>query len=229
MGSSTAKAQTLLVEYGYDGALDGIWGRKTQAAFEKAPKYVQDQVLTLYHADGKLAPTENRWIPKPRILEMIAESAERYGVSDLAPELAGFADREAVRKTIDGVVHYDSNSRNGGSKGIMQMQRGAWSDVVRADSDMPGYEKVWDPALNVRAGVKYAAMNAKRLRSRGIPVNADTLYLAHNQGMGFFMGWTDKAGVRHPPGSTTNLGGQSAEVQRLILKYKPIVEGAGRR
>jgi len=220
MGTATAKAQTLLVSYGYDGALDGIWGRRTQAAFDRAPASVQAEVLALYHADSKLAPTEQRWIPKSRVLEFIESAAVRYGVSDLIPALEGFADREAVKRVSAGVTEYDSNSRNGGSKGIMQMQRGAWSDVERADSSMPGYEKVFDPELNVRAGVKYAAMNAKRLRLKGIPVNADTLYLAHNQGMGFFLG-----GPNGPPGTVTNLAGQSKEVQRLIMKYKPIVEG----
>lgn len=222
MGRATASAQALLVSYGYSGELDGIWGPLTQAAYDKAPGDVQAKITTLYGLQGKVTPIEHRWVPKPQALDMVAQAAAMYGVQDLVPALNGFMDREAKRSTIAGVIHYDANSRNSGSVGLFQMQKGAWADAAKKDSTLPGYGKVYDPMTNIRAGVQYAAINAARLRRKGVPVNADTLYLAHNQGMGFFLGWKDDAGVWHPPGSTTNLAGQSAEVRQLISKYSKV-------
>lgn len=209
MGTATSQSQVILkTDGGYNGFIDGVWGRNTQAAYDRASAATKARILGLFHTSGKMAPFERRWVPAGIVQTYIAMAAAQLGVPELTPIMERFIELEAVKKAESGVIYYDSNSTNGGSKGLMQIQRGAWETARGADKSLPGYDKVYDPETNIRAGVAYAKVNAAILRRVNVDVNAETLYLAHNQGPGFFT-----------RGARTAVDKQSATVQRLISKY----------
>lgn len=136
------------------------------------------------------------------------------GVSDLANIVKILISYEAVIVKVDGVLCYDVLSTNGSSRGLTQFQPGAWADAAKhlrgIDKTLdPGVyrDRVYFPVYNILACVGYVLINASILRSKGISVNAETIYLTHNQGAGFW------------DGRRTNVRGQSTKVQRLIQKY----------
>lgn len=207
MGSVVAQAQMALAQSGAVLSVDGVWGRKTQAAYDAASTAVREAIKEMFSAAGKVAPFERRWIAAPEVDAMVHDACERQNMVKYETAIRQFLDREAFTKIENGVKYYDANSRNGGSKGIMQMQREAWADAQRYDRSLPGYDAVFKPDVNIRAAVAYAKMNVGLILKAGQPINADTLYLAHNQGAGFFSG------------ARTAVDKQSREVRELIQRY----------
>lgn len=221
MGAAVRVAQTLLRAVDPKLELDGFWGPRTDAAYSAAPESLKASVRSHFAADRKVMPTTGRWIPASEANSMVESAAQRLALSEYANAFKTFLQREARRKTIDGVDSYDVNSRNGRSTGLMQMQPGAWFDAKkRVDPSLPDFaEGVYDPATNIRAGIAYAKLNIPSIQKSGWPVNGDTLYLAHNQGAGYFRG-----------NHVTAFDGQSREVQNLIRRYMagrvPVFHGA---
>lgn len=202
MGASTLKAQQILQESSPGLAVDGIWGRRTQAAYDAAPADVKARVSKVFTADGKLPPWAPRWITRDEVDVLVARACSALNVEHYTDSMRKFVDLEA-RKSSDGKM-YDINSVNGGSRGLMQMQRAAWQDAMKETSELKSYASVFDPYQNILAGVAYAKINARWLARRGIAVNTTNLYLAHNQGLGYFTG------------SRTAVEKQSKKVQALI-------------
>ena len=71
-------------------------------------------------------------------------------------------------------------SKNGQYVGPAQFSAGTWRDI------MPGVDisNRTNPDYIGKAAVKYAQFNAKLLKKYGVPLNAATLYGAHNLGAG---------------------------------------------
>jgi len=71
-------------------------------------------------------------------------------------------------------------SPSGTYKGLFQMGPGEFKQFhVEGTANDP-----LDPLANAMAAANYMASNAKYLESKGVPVNAATIYLAHQQGAG---------------------------------------------
>lgn len=220
MGVGVRAAQMLLRSVDPKLEVDGYWGPRTEAAYNLAQDSLKAQVRAIFTSAKKVAPNESRWISRDKAFAIVEEEAKSLGMGAHTAALQAFLDREARKRTTSNGVEYDINSRNGSSTGLMQMQPAAWRDAARQDGSLGAFaDNVYDPRLNIRAGIVYARMNVPRIVKAGFPVNADTLYLAHNQGAGYFSG-----------NHVTGFDGQSAEVRRLIKKYmvgrNPVFHGA---
>lgn len=78
---------------------------------------------------------------------------------------------------------HDLNAKNGVFRGPTQIGKLAWTDA------MPGisFDLRTDPEYAGKGAVNYAKWNIKQLKRAGIPVNAFTVYGAHNLGIGNLM------------------------------------------
>lgn len=226
---ATAAVQKLLRESSPGLIVDGKFGRYTQAALSNADSTTRARIdaelskrglavgdLVAERARRKVVEvgvktdSGDRYISTVDAKAIASRAASDLGMGAHASAVEGFLDKEAARKQLNGVTFYDVRSQNGSSRGLMQMQPAAWADARKVDPSLPGYESgVFDAEANIRAGVAYTKRSVDYLVKRGIPVNADTLYLAHNQGLGFFS----------PKQVITNRAGQSKEVQALIDRY----------
>lgn len=75
-----------------------------------------------------------------------------------------------------------------GFKGLFQFGRPAWADYGEGSFE----QNVFNPQKNSEAAAKMINANTKFLKKNGIPVNATTIYLAHQQGPGGVRGlWND--------------------------------------
>lgn len=202
MGSGTRAAQQELLAVDPALRVDGAWGRKTQAAFDRAPSELKAKIRSIFVSSGKIPPWEERSISRDEARLLVERAASATGIPQYAGALKEFLELEAApSRDRSG---YNVNSQNGGSRGLMQMQRAAWSDAQKVEPTLGGYDKVFDPYQNILAGAAYAKINARAIAKAGYPVTGKNLYLAHNQGAGYFSG------------SRTNVRGQSAKVQELI-------------
>lgn len=216
--------------------IDGLYGTKTESLLEGLSKDQLSNANAIYQAisgrtlislrqrvegvevaDGgsvfsshKRALTMNdKSVISPSELRLlVTKYAKIAGMQDYIDAIVAFADREAPKAYEKGVfVGYSTVAKNGSSRGLFQIQPNAWVDAAR---NMPGLGP-YDPfnvEKNVAACVGYAAFNIKQIKPF-TPITGDTLYLAHNQGAGFFT-----------KGKVTAFDKQSREVQSLILKYK---------
>lgn len=226
MSQATAAVQPLL-----GVRADGRWGKFTQGAYERAKPDVRSRVDEILARNGTSAQSEYRarsvaksnarqafntdtptgvnLISVSQAEAIVASAAVDLNVERHAAALKAFLRREARRVDLGGVPHYDSLSKNGSSRGLMQMQPAAWADARKKFPGIGDYSNVFDPWRNIYAGVAYSVMNIALLEKARVPVSSDTLYLAHNQGAGFFT-----------KGIVTNYAGQSKEVRDLIDRYR---------
>lgn len=134
---------------------------------------------------------------------------------DMASHLRYLVTKEALSVQVGPTLYYFVLSKNGSSRGLGQIQPGAWKDSSRVLGKLgirlPRYEDgVYQVWTNILASVGYLLFNESILRKNNVPITSRTLYLAHNQGAGYFT-----------RGARTNVAGQSKEVQDLIKRgYK---------
>jgi hypothetical protein len=204
MGSAVLETQKILNLAGANLSADGIWGRRTQAALDAASPEVKQQITQLFASVGKIPPWSNRWISVVEAEFLVDRASQEVGLGTYATEFKQFLRYEAPMDRSG--QFYDVNAQNGSSRGLMQMQKAAWSDAQRKYPSLAGYDKVFDPYQNILAGIVYASINISGLKRRGFPVTGKNLYLAHNQGIGFF------------DGRRTAIDNQSKVVQQLIAK-----------
>lgn len=203
MGATTADAQRVLAEAGANIKVDGIWGPRSTQAYRAATPSVKVRVEEVFRNRGKRFPWEQITISIADARNLVARAAGEVGMTQYVQDLYQFLDYEAPRVGPN-KDRYLVTAQNGSSRGLMQMQPAAWSDARREWPDLADYSKVFDPYQNILAGVVYAKINARFIRKYGYRVTGKNLYLAHNQGPGFFKG------VR------TGVEKQSKVVQQLI-------------
>lgn len=203
MGATTAKAQRVLVDDGAKLKVDGIWGPVSQGAYNVARPETQSSVRRVFEDAGKDYPWNKVGIDVDEAKRLVALAAGEVGMTEHIPALQKFLDLEAPRLATNR-GQYDVRATNGSSRGLMQMQPAAWEDAQKTHPSLRDYSKVYDPYQNILAGVAYAKRNARGLVRRGYPVTDKNLYLAHNQGIGYF------DGIR------TAVDRQSTRVQALI-------------
>lgn len=203
MGATTADAQRVLASAGADIKVDGIWGPRSTRAYKAASPGVQAQVKDLFISRGKRLPWEQITISVSDAQAMVARAAGEVGMISHVKALQQFLEYEAPRVGA-ARDQYLVTAQNGSSRGLMQMQPAAWSDARKEWPSLPDYSKVFDAYSNILAGVVYAKINARAIVKNGYPVTGKNLYLAHNQGAGFFRG------------ARTAVEKQSKLVQQLI-------------
>lgn len=214
MGAVTAAAQLALKAVDSSLVVDGFWGPRTDRAFNLASDTLRTTILGMFTSRGKVPPTSARWISKRETDAIVEAQATRLSMSPYVEALRGFLDLEARRRVTAGEISYDVNSRNGSSTGLMQMQPAAWARSRTIDPLLVEFRLgVFDPIMNISAGIAYAKINHFAIRKAGRPVNAETLYLAHNQGSGVF---GIKGDVSR--GYVTNFDGQSEKVRGMIRR-----------
>lgn len=191
---ATAAAQQLLQTEVPQLIADGKWGKFTQSAYERVSGALKTQVDALIKTVGagttasELAafrdkqraqefkpPQQLRAEFTGTVQQAIAAAAKESGISEAT--LQRFAQIES---------RGNPNAVNGSSRGLMQMQPGAWADAAKFIS-LPRYmDGVFDPLANARAGAAYIRNNEKVLKRLGYtgPWDAAHMYLAHQQGAG---------------------------------------------
>lgn len=147
---------------------------------------------------------------------LVSRACDLVDRPDLVGTILGFIDLEAASTMRGGERLYQVTSKNGSSRGLLQFQESAWSDAkakvaeLNDDVDIGDYKlNVYFPANNILAGVGYTVIAAEIMSKKGVPVNAETLFVSHNQGPYF---WNTL--------EATNFKGQSPAARRLILKYQ---------
>lgn len=108
---------------------------------------------------------------KAQVNEAIELASKKYGVpSDL---MHAMADIESGKR------YWVTNKF--GYAGLYQFGEAAWKDF----SPDPSGDRL-NPYLNAMAAANFVRQNIARFNKEGIPINATTLYLAHQQGQGGF-------------------------------------------
>lgn len=219
--AAVASAQKLMAQDVPWLQVDGQWGKTTERVFRSLPLEKRNQIALMMGRNYMTSPEQEKqarefarlqeWITVLDAEQLVAKAAKLYGVERYTVAFCHFLRREAVFSA----GRYLVTSRNGSSAGLMQMQPGAWRDAMKVgNKKVPGSigsfaENVYNAEQNIRAGIAYATLNISILERVHVAVNDETLYLAHNQGAGFFT-----------KGIVTNYSGQSKEVQRMIDKYR---------
>lgn len=205
-----SSVQTLLKRWDPGIVVDGIHGLHSSEAINALTILQHDTLsfVTGYRSGRRMA----RFVPVSEIDEAIDIIAERLGVSHLSRAAKYSLRKEAaVRRDGNGQLLVDVDSKKGSYRGIFQFGEAAWTDAAseakKLGMDIGGYDKVWDIPNNIAAMLSYLRRTEKFLTARKIQVTNESLYLSHNQGLGF---WS---------GITTNVEGQSAAVQALISEY----------
>lgn len=170
----------------------------------------------LLNGGGGFTLPDLLFMPKDQVERLALELCSLNGREDMAPIMNYFTAHEAEIATVNGEIFYNCLSTNGSSRGLTQFQPPAWEDSrkylrkIGSFIELGDYVKeVYFPASNLLACLGYLLLNESILLKLGVPVNAETLYLCHNQGTGFFS-----------KGKITGYKGQSAEVRAMIDRYR---------
>lgn len=224
--------QTKLQELGQETAIDGVVGSQTLGSL--ASLSLVDRIWLDFELEqeigmaskaivgerGFLIP-DYQFLKKSDCDAYIARACRAMGVEQYAAVYCDFMYREAGKRRIGGEICYNVLSRSGNSsqaaRGLTQFQPPAWEDArpialqMNSKCDIRGYkEGVYFPANNIVACIAYSQLAIKLMvETYNIPVNGETMYLAHNQGPHFWRTMKPK-----------NFSGQSKEARMLITKYQ---------
>lgn len=209
-------AQTELVVGGAGIKVDGIWGARTQGAYDGAKPVVRlkaDDALATFGYTVKDFGLVGNWISEADLRPLIDTAAAATGRS--ADMLTRFIGLEAAKRMRNGVREFNASSvaPSGLFHGLMQMGRPAWSDVQAAWPVTPSFmDGRYDPSANILAGARYSILNERYLRSKGYrgAFSLEVMYAAHNQGAAGFMRLLN-TGKRNG-----NYNNQSAQAKAMI-------------
>lgn len=184
---ATIGAQRLMVGLGAPIQIDGVWGARTQRAYEELPPDARAQVdsfLASKHTSAikvrgaRMAEKSRLRVVSatPSVQQAIANASSRTGVPiDILTPIARIESG------------FDPKAVKGESRGLFQIQPGAWSDVRGQHPDIPPYlPAVWDPVWNAVVAGFYVRQNMRTLTRIGYrgPLDGPAIYLAHQQGAG---------------------------------------------
>jgi hypothetical protein len=94
---------------------------------------------------------------------------------------------------------FDQYAINGVSRGLFQMQEGAWSDAKKLVV-LPDYNRYWaDSGWNALAAAAYMRLNLMALAEHALNAEEEPrwLYLAHQQGVSGLVYLIDKSKGKH--------------------------------
>jgi hypothetical protein len=214
-------------------AVDGLWGRRSQAAFVSIDSKVREVIETKvsethgvsvgaiaasYAAKSTQArANSSSWIPSTDAEALASRAAELVGIP--ADAFVSFLRLEPSIRIVNGVTYYDTRSKNGSFRGLFQMGVPAWETAARWAARSRGrrvnlpplrsYDFVWDAWENTYAAALLASANiATLMRSRpSFRIDGAVLYAMHNQGPTGYVRLVEGAGV---------VGKQSVSANRLL-------------
>ena len=134
------------------------------------PNSVKQQLKQLNNSPSS-SNTDPGIFTKAQVNEAIDLASKKYGVP--ADLMHTMAEIESSKR------YWVTNSL--GYAGLYQFGKAAWKDF----SPDPSGDRL-DPYLNSLAAANFVRKNMERFTREGIPINATTLYLAHQQGQGGF-------------------------------------------
>jgi hypothetical protein len=176
-------AQALLHGLYADVVVDGVLGPKTAFALLSAPDEIRDL------ANGFIGPKDFITFDVCDITLEDRAVLEKSKLTQVVRAIKRAADRfDLPVKWLVSMAYIESSFNplaiNGQSKGLFQMQAGAWQDAGRLVV-LPDYSNHWsDPSWNALAAAAYVRTNCVALRNYGIDPTVEPrwLYLAHQQG-----------------------------------------------
>lgn len=211
--------------------IDGVLGSKTLLAFDTLTRPDRaklelellfkgvDLMATIFTDRDGFRHPGYVYLRRSDIENLVSRALDLVNMRDYVPIIMGIVDFEAKSVVRKGEKLYRVTSKNGNARGLLQFYAAAWTDAraellrVSSDLDIGEYKEfVYFPATNILAGIGYVMLSQRVLERKGIEVNAETLYLSHNQGPGF---WSTL--------NPTNFSGQSVKAQALILKYQNLL------
>jgi soluble lytic murein transglycosylase-like protein len=107
-------------------------------------------------------------VPPGKIANAISSAAKRYGIDqDILLTVA----------ELESGFRADAQNPTSSAGGVFQFIDGTWKQYGGGGDKM-------DANLNIDAGARFTRDNIIGLQKAGLPVNAGTVYLAHQQGLG---------------------------------------------
>lgn len=204
--------------------VDGIIGQETRGAWSLMDAIARGQIRgaassfgvridSLLNEDVAISPKAAvlGWVTMSDLTDMMYRVAMRTDVSlEFLQELV---DVEAEKRIVNGIVHYNPNSRMGQFRGLTQMGKAAWQDatewLTRKGESLPDYEEsAFSPEFSLLAAAAYNSRYAKSLYGDR-PTFAER-YTLHNQGPNWVRNLRQNKGL-------INVAGQSPLAQRLIV------------
>lgn len=178
------------------------------AATSVSPGVIKASEQARRETKPTLAKPGSNWLTLEQLVPVLSAATQGLEHANLDRMIRKLK-LEAGQRPINGVIHYDTHSRNGSYRGLFQMGAKAWKDIEHQLGR--SYDHVFDPAVNARAAALYIENNVRVARSRGYkgPITDDVVYAMHNQGATGF--------VRMLQGREIE-GKQSAEAQRVIAR-----------
>lgn len=205
---ATRAAQGVLASARADLKVDGHWGSFTEGAFKAASPSIQRAVIAALGAYNvtpgqlKAAFDQERVSPARGDAEKARAVIERGGgdTRDEVNKAVAYASKVTAIPVnqLATVVQIESRGNpmavNGKSKGLFQVQPGAWDESAewlrKRGVDIGTWSSnVFKPEQNALAGAAYMKINMDRLKALGYtgPLTPAVLYLAHQQGAGGFV------------------------------------------
>jgi hypothetical protein len=176
-------AQALLHGLYADVVIDGVLGPKTAFALLSAPDDIRDLANSFIHPRDYITYDVDTLKLEERAM------SEQQEITQVVRAIKRAADRfDLPVKWLVSMAYIESSFNpsaiNGQSKGLFQMQAGAWQDAGRYVV-LPDYSTHWaDPSWNALAAAAYVRTNLTALKNYGLDASVEPrwLYLAHQQG-----------------------------------------------
>lgn len=209
-------AQALLSIDNPSIAVDGVWGPRSQAAFDANQSKAGELVRSVKKFADTLKPVEpgvGTWISRRDALRLIENAAVVAGIPKEWLEF--MLDMEPSRRNGPTGLEYrvDSVSPGGSYFGLMQVGAPAWEDAYKRFPTVGSFQRnKFVPELNVLAAAGYALANvgyARSLHGFDGPFTPEIVYAMHNQGHTFI-----SSAKRGGMGRYAN--GQSADAREVL-------------
>lgn len=230
-------AQTLLKIYDPSIKADGVWGRLSQGAFDKAPVSLKQVVAPVraYADELKIKPiTANKgsWITRAEAMSIISDVSKQSGVP--VDWLSFMLNMEPSIRSGSRGLEYDTRSvaPNGLYFGLMQIGAPAWTDARRIFPEIGNFEEnKFDPRLNVLAAAGYARANlgyAKRMHGYEGKFSPEIVYAMHNQGHSFISSALRGGIGRYASGQSEKAQGVLKNAASQVQQYVANISSTGK-
>lgn len=221
-------------KFGCSLKVDGDFGAKTRKALAnlnavdlcvlelQLTKDLNMGVKSLYVQERGFGMPDTVDISETKAQAIIVKLCKLLDMRGHEADFLGFVRLEAYPSdTVDG-PGFNNLSRRPGSpyRGLGQFDQKSWNGArlhilqnVNIDIDIGEYkDNVYKPAHALAAVIGYAHYNKSKMVDWNVPVNAETLYMSHNQGVY----WWQKRGL-------PIAGNQSEEAKAIAAKYRALL------
>lgn len=234
-GEAVSSFQRLLnANYGCKLTVDGDLGANTRKAVQRLSTVelciIDLQLTKEFNMGVKSLYVQERGYGMPDTID-ISEAKAQLTINKLCKMLnmsghegdfLGFLRLEAYpAETAEGPGFNNLSHRPGAKyRGLGQFDKTSWESArlhilreINIDIDIGDYrDNVYKPAHSIAAIIGYANYNKGKMLDWNIPINAETLYMSHNQGVY----WWRKRGL-------PIAGDQSSKASYIASKYRNLI------